>query len=204
MRLSKLLFIIFLFTSLSRQITAQDSLIRYKPIYTNKEFKKEKKDIKEFVRLLKTFEKAAQTSNIDFINTSFEKMRARMDQENLELNSRISDRSIRINPPKPKDYKDEDRPKGYNTTLEPALTKVDKNTISEKRSETAILMKYSQVLNKQNAIVRKLKNIKEFESDVSNDTYKQVLADGKSFQETMVQELELMKFEKGKKDQKAK
>lgn len=199
MKIQKILITALISAFVIIQIKAQDSLIRYKAIYTNKEFKKEKKDIKDLSKLLKTFEKATISSNIDYINSSFEKLRGRMDQENLELNNRISDRSIKINPSKNKDKKDEDRPKGYNPTLETDMPKIDKNTISEKRSETAILMKYSQVLNKQNGIVRKLINLKEFEPETSAETMQQVIADGKSFLETMHQELELMSFEKGKK-----
>ncbi|MBK9272391.1 MAG: hypothetical protein IPM48_12430 [Saprospiraceae bacterium] len=126
-----------------------------------------------------------------------------MDKENLELNTRISDRTIKVAPVKKKD-KAEDLPKAYNPTIEGQFSNNDKTSVAEKRSETAILIKYSQILNQQNSILKKLKNKPEINADTSKEVFNAISSDIKAFTETLKDELSLMARESGKKVKKTK
>ncbi len=55
-----------------------DSIIKYKPLYTKKEIKKEAKDIKEMTKLVKEFSKTAKSDNFDYLNSKLEKLKVRM------------------------------------------------------------------------------------------------------------------------------
>jgi len=184
---------------------SQDSLIRFEVIYSKKELKKEKKDIKDFKKDLSSFEKAIKTTNLDFINNTLESLIKKMDKENLELNARISERTMKVSPLKnKKEETKEDLPKGYNPTIDGQFSNLNKKEVSQKRSETGILMKYGQILNKQNTILRKLRNIPDVSSEVSNTVFEEIMSDGKAFHETMKEEIQLFAKETGKKAKKAK
>ena len=79
-------------------VFSQDSLIRFEVIYSKKELKKEKKDVKDFKKDLSAFDKAIKTTNLDYINNSLERLINKMDKENLELNARISERTMKVSP----------------------------------------------------------------------------------------------------------
>ena len=169
-----------------------DSLIQYKPIYTNKEYKKEKKDIKAFEKTIKAYEKSISSHNIDLINMHLANLKSVMMKETNELNGRITARTKRTRPAK----------QGYNPSIEGQIINTPKSEILEKRSETEILIKYSKVLNKENQIIRKLGNISEVNSDTPSSSFEEILKDAKEFKELMKSELYNMSFEKGKKKSK--
>lgn len=181
-----------------------DSLIQYKPIYTNKEYKKEKKDIKAFEKTIKAYEKSISSHNIDLINMHLANLKSVMMKETNELNGRITARTKRTRPAKQivDTLNNPELPKGYNPSIEGQIINTTKSEILEKRSETEILIKYSKVLNKENQIIRKLGNISEVNSDTPSSSFEEILKDAKEFKELMKSELYNMSFEKGKKKSK--
>ena len=178
-----------------------DSIIKYKPLYTKKEIKKEAKDIKEMTKLVKEFSKTAKSDNFDYLNSKLEKLKVRMNDEHQELNARISARTRRIKPAKiTRDSLNEaELPKGYNTNIDGQIVNASKSDIMAKRSETEILLKYSKILSKENAIVRKLKNITELSKDTPSSTIDEIISDSNDFNNSMKDEVALMTKEKGKK-----
>lgn len=191
--------ICFLLLSFNLLGYSQDSLIRYRPVYTKAELKKEKKDLTSFSKMIRSLEKSFGGNNFDFMNNNLEKVKKFMDQKNMDLNQKISDRSIKIHPPKVKNKDTDDLPKGYNTNIDGQIKNLDKDMVAEKRSETAILMKYSQILNRENAILRKLKNFNEISQDVSKTSLDEILKDSQGFLACMKDAYGIMTREKGKK-----
>jgi len=187
--------------STARSSVLTDSIIKYKPLYTKKELKKEAKDIKEFGKLVKDFSKTSKSDNIDYLNSKLEKLKVRMNEEHQELNARISARTRRIKPAKINrdSLSETELPKGYNTNIGGQIVNANKSEIMEKRSETEILLKYSKVLSKENAIVRKLKNVTELTKDTPSRTIEEIISDSNDFVASMKEELALMTKEKGKK-----
>ncbi|MBK7232756.1 MAG: hypothetical protein IPH93_10965 [Saprospiraceae bacterium] len=186
-------------------VFSQDSLIRFEVIYSKKELKKEKKDVKDFKKDLSAFDKAIKTTNLDYINNSLERLINKMDKENLELNARISERTMKVSPLKNrKEESKEDLPKGYNPTIDGQFSNLNKKEVSQKRSETGILMKYGQILNKQNTILRKLRNIPDVSNEVSSSVLEEIMSDGQAFYETLKEEIQFFAKETGKKPKKAK
>ena len=178
-----------------------DTSILYKTIYTNKEWKKESKDIKQFAKVIKQFKKSISSSNIDLKNATLNLLREQMKKEGEELNNRITARAKKFSPAKKNTDTliTTDLPLGYNPTIKGQIKHVDKNSILEGKSETEILLMYSKILNKENKVIRQLSLMKEITETTPEVSYNEILKNADEFKSYLKDELNLMAKEKGKK-----
>ncbi|MEP7195519.1 MAG: hypothetical protein ABI851_03310 [Saprospiraceae bacterium] len=181
-----------------------DSGIVFKAIYTNKEWKKESKDIKQFSSVIKEFVKANKSTNVDLKNSALESLKLQMKKEYDELNNRITSRAKKFSPSKKS--KDtlivNDMPKGYNPTIKGQIEHVDKSALLEGRSETEILLLYSRILNKENRIIRQLAMMEEITDVTPPSSFEAIIKNAADFKSAIEEEVKLMAKEKGKKNPK--
>ena len=181
--------------------TVTDSGLIFKKIYTNKEWKKESKDVNLFNKLIKKFEKSISSDNNDLKNSMLTELKDQMKIEYNQLNDRITKRAKTTSwPKKQKDtLAQDDLPKAYNPTIPGQLERVDKNKIIEGRSETEILLMYSRILNKENRIIRQLSMMEEVTESTPQSSMDEILKNAMEFKSIMKEEVQLMAKEKGKK-----
>lgn len=181
--------------------TVTDSGLIFKKIYTNKEWKKESKDVNLFNKLIKKFEKSISSDNNDLKNSMLTELKDQMKIEYDQLNDRITKRAKTTSwPKKQKDtLAQDDLPKAYNPTIPGQLERVDKNKIIEGRSETEILLMYSRILNKENRIIRQLSMMDEVTESTPQSSMDEILKNAMEFKSIMKEEVQLMAKEKGKK-----
>ncbi|MEO6189170.1 MAG: hypothetical protein ABIO44_01220 [Saprospiraceae bacterium] len=198
--LGSLLASLFLFIQI-QGFANTDSSILYKANYTNKEWKKESKDIKQFAKIIKEYKKSMGSNNIDLKNATLNLLKEQMKKEADELNNRITARAKKFSPAKKNTDTliTSDLPVGYNPTIKGQIKRVDKNSILEGKSETEILLKYSRILNKENKVIRQISLMKEITEITPEVSYNEILNNANEFKTYLKDELNLMAKEKGKK-----
>jgi hypothetical protein len=195
-------FTIFLIAFTSLQAFSQKDTLKYEKLYTKEYFKKEKEDLKVFLKMSKEWTKGIKKPNFDYLASQFSKLNAQMEKEHSELSLRIANRNRSVSSSsksmsRSDSLKKADLPVGYNPTIKGQIENFTKEEINKKRTESDILSVYGKVIRTQKAILTKLKNIKEITPETLPSSLNQISEDLNNFQLSMKEELRILKNETG-------
>ena len=168
-------------------------------IYSKEELKGEKLEIKNINKLLKKWQSALKSNNWDYINTTWQGLYSQMLAEANETSTRVGNRQKNISQTKAQSKstsEESDLPKGYNPTIDGQINNMSKNDIERAKTEHNALAPYQNIITKQNSILRRMKNFKEFNSETADSSVDQLRTDVKEFIQLLNDELLLMKKEK--------
>ncbi len=168
-------------------------------IYSKEELKGEKLEIKNINKLLKKWQSALKSNNWDYINTTWQGLYSQMLAEANETSTRVGNRQKNISQTKAQSKstsEESDLPKGYNPTIDGQINNMSKNDIERAKTEHNALAPYQNIITKQNSILRRMKNFKEFNSETAGSSVDQLRSDVKEFIQLLNEELLLMRKEK--------
>lgn len=200
MRFGLFSFILFLFCGHLMMASTLGDSVKFVKRYDPDILKKEKQDVKDFTKLLKTWSSSIKKPNYDFLNSQFIILTEQMEKESNELSLRIANRNrVVYQTHKPKSTQDSiakaDLPVGYNPTIKGQIENISKAEIENKKSESEILSRYGKIIKQEKTIMAKLKNVHEINLETPYTTLQQIQSDLKVFLSAMQDELVLLKNE---------
>ena len=169
-----------------------------KPMIDKEQLKKEKQDLKEFKKLAKEFNSAIKSSNLDYQNVIWQRVRVYIDKEIKETSSRVGTMQksnlIRPNKMNAQDSVEmADLPQGYNPHVNSQIKNLSKEEIEKAKKQNEKIGDFVELSKKQKSLLQQISQLKEINSTTTSGVLQEAKSQIQKFLMLMKDELVLLK-----------
>ena len=169
-----------------------------KPMIDKEQLKKEKQDLKEFKKLAKEFNSAIKSSNLDYQNVIWQRVRVYIDKEIKETSSRVGTMQksnlIRPNKMNAQDSVEmADLPQGYNPHVNGQIKNLSKEEIEKAKKQYEKIGDFVELSKKQKSLLQQISQLKEINSTTTSGVLQEAKSQIQKFLMLMKDELVLLK-----------
>ncbi|MBX7163581.1 MAG: hypothetical protein K1X49_07790 [Saprospiraceae bacterium] len=169
-----------------------------KPMIDKEQLKKEKQDLKEFKKLAKEFNSAIKSSNLDYQNVIWQRVRVYIDKEIKETSSRVGTMQksnlIRPNKMNAQDSVEmADLPQGYNPHVNGQIKNLSKEEIEKAKKQNEKIGDFVELSKKQKSLLQQISQLKEINSTTTSGVLQEAKSQIQKFLMLMKDELVLLK-----------
>lgn len=169
-----------------------------KPMIDKEQLKKEKQDLKEFKKLAKEFDHAIKSSNLDYQNVIWQRVRVYIDKEIKETSSRVGTMQksnlIRPNKMNAQDSVEmADLPQGYNPHVNGQIKNLSKEEIEKAKKQNEKIGDFVELSKKQKSLLQQISQLKEINSTTTSGVLQEAKSQIQKFLMLMKDELVLLK-----------
>lgn len=169
-----------------------------KPMIDKEQLKKEKQDLKEFKKLAKEFNSAIKSSNLDYQNVIWQRVRVYIDKEIKETSSRVGTMQksnlIRPNKMNAQDSVEmADLPQGYNPHVNGQIKNLSKEEIEKAKKQNEKIGDFVELSKKQKSLLQQISQLKEINSTTTSGVLQEAKSKIQKFLMLMKDELVLLK-----------
>ena len=169
-----------------------------KPMIDKEQLKKEKQDLKEFKKLAIEFNSAIKSSNLDYQNVIWQRVRVYIDKEIKETSSRVGTMQksnlIRPNKMNAQDSVEmADLPQGYNPHVNGQIKNLSKEEIEKAKKQNEKIGDFVELSKKQKSLLQQISQLKEINSTTTSGVLQEAKSQIQKFLMLMKDELVLLK-----------